>query len=146
MVRSCGSMERIVKFKKRKARTMTAKNSNSPALKIIRKYSLLAFCVGILPIPVLGVVAIIVVQLLMLSELAKTYGGFDKIHAVKWMIVAIIVALAVLPLSRAAVSILKAVPVVGSILGFLIFPAIAGVVTAGLGRYFMSRYSGTRAA
>ncbi|BBE51868.1 hypothetical protein OYT1_ch2353 [Ferriphaselus amnicola] len=125
---------------------MTANNSNSLVLKIIRKYSLWALCLGFLPIPVLGVVAIIVVQLLMLSELAKTYGGFDKIHTAKWMIVAIIVALAVLPLSRAAVTILKAVPVVGSILAFLILPAIAGVVTAGLGRYFMSRYSGTRTA
>lgn len=122
---------------------MTANNSTNLALKNIRKYSLLAFCVGILPIPVLGVVAIIVVQLLMLSELAKIYG-VSYIHAAKWMIVAIIVALAVLPLSRAAVSILKAVPVVGSILAFLILPAIAVVVTAGLGRFFMSRYSGTR--
>ncbi len=125
---------------------MTANISNNLALKIIRKYSLWALCLGFLPIPVLRVVAIIVIQLLMLSELAKIYGGFYKIHAAKWMIVAIIVALAVLPLSRAAVTILKAVPVVGSILAFLILPAIAGVVTAGLGRYFMSRYSGTRTA
>lgn len=123
---------------------MTANNSNNIASKIIRKYSPWAACFGILPIPVLGVVSIVIVQLLMLSELAKTYSVPYETHAAKWMIATIIVALAVLALSRTAASILKMVPVVGTISAFLIFPAIAVVATVGLGRYFISRYSGTR--
>jgi uncharacterized protein (DUF697 family) len=104
---------------------------------IIKKHVLIAMGVGAVPIPLVDVAAVTGVQLSMISKLAKLHGVQFSDDLGKSLLAALVGGLG----SKALVtsflgSAIKAIPVVGSAIGVVTFPAFAGATTYAVGKVF----------
>jgi uncharacterized protein (DUF697 family) len=110
------------------------------AQRIVRRQLAWSAAAGLLPIPVLDVAGSIAAQVQMLQAMARLYGiAFDRSLA-RQLVVAVVggggpVVLAV-PVASAA----KAVPVVGTLAGLLLTPAVASLSCHVVGRAFLKHF------
>jgi uncharacterized protein (DUF697 family) len=104
---------------------------------VIKKHVLISMGVGAVPIPFVDVAAVTGVQLSMISKLAKVHGVQFAEDLGKSLLAALVGGLG----SKALVtsflgSAIKAIPVVGSAIGAVTFPAFAGATTYAVGKVF----------
>lgn len=92
---------------------------------------------GLIPVPLVEVIASGTIQLRMIAKLCDLYGLPFSEQAVKASIATLVGTLApVGVLGRTTFSLFRSVPVVGSLLGMVTLPVLAGAVTWALGRVF----------
>jgi len=109
--------------------------------RIIRNHMLTAMGVGLIPFPVVDMVGITGVQLNMLRRLSNTYEVPFTEHKVKNILASLVGAGAVDPIGRGLMSLVKAVPVVGTALGVISVPVTAGAVTYAVGKVFHQHFA-----
>jgi len=114
-----------------------AKKTTPKEEEIIRKHVLWAMGAGIVPIPIIDVMAVTTVQLDMLQQLSELYGLEFTENSGK----SLISAIAVSSLSRYAASFVKAIPGVGSIVGGLSMAALSDASTYALGKMAVNYFS-----
>lgn len=113
------------------------------AKEIIKKHVLISMGIGAVPIPFADVAALTATQLSMISKLATHYN----VQFSKDLGKSIIVSLAGSAGSKVLVlgtvgSLAKFIPVVGTAVGAVTFPAFAGATTYAIGQVFDKHFAG----
>jgi uncharacterized protein (DUF697 family) len=111
------------------------------ARHIIRNYVYGNAAVGLIPLPMLDLVALTGVQLKMVHSLAQLYGVEFKSDAVKSILLSLAGSLGALTVGTGLfMSAMKVVPALGMTLGFLAFPACTAAFTYAVGRAFVMHF------
>jgi uncharacterized protein (DUF697 family) len=112
------------------------------ANRIIRQNVVWAAGGGVLPFPLIDVVAITAVEIKMLRELSALYEIPFKEDRVKNIIASLLAGLGAPALGTAlTISLVKALPVVGFISAFLAVPGIAAAFTYAVGKVFVQHFA-----
>lgn len=91
--------------------------SRSPSDRLIRRHMLAAFGVGLVPLPIVDVVAVKAIVLNLVRLLARRHGvRFDGERA-RILVVALLASVTPVALGGVASSSLKALPVIGGVVG-----------------------------
>ena len=106
----------------------------------VRRHMYLAGGLGIIPIPLVDLAAVFAVQLKMLSKLCKLYGVRFRENAGKSLIASLIGGLAPSTFSLPVAFSLKAIPLVGPVLGAVTMPAFSGASTYAVGKVFVQHF------
>jgi uncharacterized protein (DUF697 family) len=115
---------------------MSAKSEQ--ANEIIRNHTVWAMGAGAVPLPIIDVAAVTMIQLDMLKQLCRVYGQDYNESSGKNLITAI----AGSTLARLGASFVKAIPVVGSLLGGVSMAVLSGASTYGVGQVFINHFEG----
>ncbi|MGM0561824.1 MAG: YcjF family protein [Pseudomonadota bacterium] len=108
----------------------------------IHRHSAYAAVGGLVPIPFLEMAASSTIQLRMIAQLCDIYGVPFSENAIKNSIATLVAT--VLPVSGVGLvtaSLIRRVPVVGTIFGFVAMPTFAAACTYALGRVFAWHFS-----
>jgi len=109
--------------------------------KIVRNHVVGSMGVGLIPIPLVDIVALTGVQLNMLRKLAKAYGiPFSKDKG-KNVLASLLGAGMSVPIGATLSSLVKAIPVVGQATGALTMPVTAGAVTYAIAKVFTQHFA-----
>jgi uncharacterized protein (DUF697 family) len=108
---------------------------------IVRPNVMWAMGAGIIPLPIVDILAISAVQLKMLKELGDHYGVAFREHRVKTIVGSLIGGLGSYGLgSLAAMSVMKMLPFAGQALGSVAVPIAGGAITHALGQVFVQHF------
>ena len=111
------------------------------ALQIVNRHSLYSGAIGLVPIPFVDVAGTMAVQLHMLSDLSKLYALPFAQNQVKAVVTSLMGGIAPMPLAGGFVGpVLRAIPVVGGLLGAFALPAMQGAVTYAVGKVFIQHF------
>ena len=105
---------------------------------IIRNHVLLSLGAGLVPVPLLDLVAVTAVQLDMCRQLSNNYDVEFKEELGK----SVISALAGTAVARYGASLVKTIPGIGSILGGISMSALSGGTTYAIGQVFKRHFGG----
>ncbi|MBF0327861.1 MAG: DUF697 domain-containing protein [Nitrospirae bacterium] len=107
---------------------------------VIRNYAYGAAAVGLVPLPFIELVALTGLQLKLIHSLSIFYAVPFLEERSKKIIVSLAGASAPIGLTRAVCSVLKIVPMVGLLAGFVVMPALAGASTYAIGKIFVRHF------
>lgn len=110
------------------------------AIRVVNSYLGWTAGAGLVPMPGVDIAAVTLVQLKMLDSLARVYHVPFRRNAAKSIIGVLIGGLAPFSISAPVASLVKVVPVVGSVLGAVILPSLAAASTYALGKVFIQHF------
>lgn len=110
------------------------------AESVIRKYVAFAVGAGAIPVPLADLAVITGVQLRLIQQLSKVYGKTFREKPVRASILALTGGTLSLVLGGAAASLIKVLPVVGTALGEVGLPALAGASTYAVGQVYLHHF------
>ena len=109
--------------------------------KTVRNHVIGSMGVGLIPVPVVDLVALTGVQLNMLRKLAKSYNiPFSK-DKVKNILASLIGGTIPVSFSSTLASLVKSIPIVGQTTGALSMPILAGATTYAVGKVFTQHFA-----
>lgn len=112
---------------------------------VVDRYVAWAAAAGVIPVPVLDVVAIGGVQLRMLHHIAAVYNVPFSENRGKSYIAALIGSIlptgAAAPMAIGLASMLKFIPVVGTTIASVSMPALSAAATYGVGKVFIKHFA-----
>jgi uncharacterized protein (DUF697 family) len=120
--------------------TETAQNRTEHATKLVERCALWAGAAGVIPVPIIDLIAVGGLQLQMLRRLSQIYDVPFADNRGKALITSL--AGAAIPTSSGlgAAELLKAIPIVGSAIGALVTPTIAAALTYAIGKVFIQHF------
>jgi uncharacterized protein (DUF697 family) len=108
------------------------------AVEVTRNYMWWSMGAGLVPYPIVDLLAVAAVQLRMMEDISGIYGVKFSENRGKSIIASLIGTLVANSIANGAVgSLLKFVPVFGTFLGALSMPAFAGASTYAVGKVFI---------
>jgi uncharacterized protein (DUF697 family) len=111
------------------------------ALQIVNRHSLYAGGLGLVPIPFVDVAGTMAVQLHMLSDLSKHYTIDFADNRGKSLITALVGGIAPMSIAGGIVApVVRAIPVIGGLLGAFALPAAQSAVTYAVGKVFIQHF------
>lgn len=110
------------------------------ALALVKSYVPWAAGVGLLPAPFIDTAALIAVQLRLLSSLSKVYEVPFAENSVKGVVSSLLGTVITSGVGAGVGSLVKLVPVVGSLAGIAVLPSVYGAATYAIGRVFISHF------
>lgn len=110
------------------------------ALKLVKSYVPWSAGAGIIPVPGVDLAALIGVQLRMLTKLAALYEVPFREQAAKSIVGSLLGAVASGGLAGGVASTFKAVPVIGTLVGALVLPALGAAATYAVGKVFITHF------
>lgn len=123
------------------ARPVDGPQLTSRAEAIIRRNVLWSLVAGVLPVPLIDFIAIEGVQLKMLKELTDLYGLRFTEDLAKKLVGTLLTSLGSVGVGATlGFGLAKFIPVVGTALGMVSTPIIAGACTNALGKAFMMHF------
>ena len=121
--------------------TTTETAKNEAAESIVRKHVMLSMGGGLIPLPGVDVVAVTSIQLLMLRSLSKEYGVKFTENLGKHAIAGLVGGVGSASVASGGLgTLIKAVPLVGPILGGVTYSAVAGGTTYAIGQTFIAHF------
>jgi uncharacterized protein (DUF697 family) len=112
------------------------------ATEVIKKYAAYSAGAGLIPIPALDMVAIAGVQLKMIKDLAAVYDVPFENDRVRPIVAALIGGYASSKIGAGiGGSLLKSVPLFGTVFGVLSVPAFGAGLSWAIGRVFMQHFA-----
>lgn len=108
--------------------------------KLSKHHILAAMGVGLIPVPIVDVVALMGVQLNMIRKLSAEYNIPFKQDSGKSIVTSLLGGLLSTELGLAACSLLKCIPVIGQTTGAVSMPAIAGAATYAIYKVFVQHF------
>jgi uncharacterized protein (DUF697 family) len=118
--------------------TNTLTSNAAAATDIVNNNIALAMGAGLIPVPWVDFAAITAVQLKLGKELAAVYGVDYKEEQIKGVVVALIGAYtSTAAASTAGAALAKTLPGLGSVIGLVTLPLVAGAITYGVGKVFV---------
>ena len=114
--------------------------SESQARRIINRHMWLAMGVGLIPIPLVDMTALIAIQLRMLRLLSVNYHVPFYRDIVKKLISSLLGGIIPTSLATIVGSGMRLIPVVGPIIGVMSMPVFAGATTLAIGKIFMQHF------
>ncbi|MCI5123350.1 MAG: DUF697 domain-containing protein [Candidatus Electrothrix sp. AR5] len=115
--------------------------SGATSDSIIKKHIIFSMGVGVIPVPLLDMVAITGVQLNMLRKLAEIYEVPFNDHKVKSTLSSLVGGGVTVPVARTLLSLTKMIPVAGQVIGFVTMPITAGATTFAVGKVFNQHFA-----
>jgi uncharacterized protein (DUF697 family) len=109
--------------------------------RIIRNHILASMGVGLIPVPLVDLIALTGVQLNMLRKLAKIYEVEFLKDKGKHLIAALLGSGVPVAIGGSLSSLVKAIPVVGQVTGALTMPAAAGATTYAIAKVFIMHFA-----
>lgn len=112
------------------------------AQRLVNRHALYSAAAGLVPVPLVDMAATTGIQIKMLKNLADNYGIPFQADRGKSIIGALVGG--VLPTRMAyglSGSLIKAIPVVGGLLGMVTAPAFASASTYAIGKVFMTHFA-----
>ena len=116
-------------------------NSLADVDNIIRNHVLGSMGVGLIPIPVVDLVALTGIQLNMIRKIAKIYDVPFSENKGKSFIATIFGCGLPVSLGNTVASLIKSVPIIGQTSGSLAMPIVAGASTYALGKVFEQHFA-----
>jgi uncharacterized protein (DUF697 family) len=118
----------------------TPQDRTERATKLVERFAIWAGAAGVIPVPVVDLVAIGALQLQMLRRLSQIYDVPLADNRGKALITSL--AGAAIPTSSGlgAAELLKAIPIVGSVIGALVTPTLAAGLTYAIGKVFIQHF------
>lgn len=110
------------------------------ALEIVKRNSLYAAAVGLVPVPFVNLAGVTALEIKMLKNLADHYGVPFREDAGKSIVSALIGGLGATEIGYGAVGLVKGIPLVGAILGAVTLPVTAGALTWAIGKVFIMHF------
>ncbi len=111
------------------------------ALQIVNRHTLYCGAVGLIPAPLVNIAGIAALEGKMLYDLSKHYEIPYKADRVKSIVSALLGGITSTELAYSSVGgALKALPVLGSILGVLTLPLFASAITYAIGKVFIQHF------
>lgn len=110
------------------------------AMALVNSYVPWAAASGMIPVPTVDAVALIGIQLRMLSKLASMYEVSFVQASVKGSVSALVGTVVASGVGASLGSLIKAVPVVGTYVGFVALPSTYAAVTYAIGRVFVTHF------
>jgi uncharacterized protein (DUF697 family) len=110
------------------------------AENLIRKYVAFAVGAGAIPAPIVDIAAITGVQARMIQKLARLYGKAYSDGPVRATILSLTGGTLSLVLGAVTASVIKIVPVVGTLAGSLGLPIVAGASTYAIGQVYLQHF------
>jgi uncharacterized protein (DUF697 family) len=111
------------------------------SVDIIRRYVMWSMAAGMVPIPLADVAAVTGTQLKMIAELAKHHKTPFDADRGKSVIGSLLGTLGGMSIARGVLgSLIKTIPVVGTVGGIALVPAMSGAVTYALGKVFSAHF------
>lgn len=112
------------------------------AKAVVSRYVWWSLAAGLVPVPVFDFVAVTGVQVKMLSDLAKVYGVPFKKDRVKNVVAALLGAVIPVRLGQTrAATMLRYIPLVGTVTGIITEPVLLGASTYAVGRVFTQHFA-----
>jgi uncharacterized protein (DUF697 family) len=120
--------------------TSEEENRTNHATKLVERFAMWAGAAGVIPVPIVDLVAVGALQVQMLRRLSQIYGVPFADNRGKALITSL--AGAAIPTSSGlgAAEFLKAIPVVGSAIGALVTPTLAAGLTYAIGKVFIQHF------
>jgi uncharacterized protein (DUF697 family) len=110
-------------------------------LEKLSKYHILAsMAIGLVPFPVVDMVALMGIQLNMVRKLCAEYGVPFKQDAGKSVISSLLGGILPVPVGLALISLLKFVPVIGLTTGAVTMPVVSGASTYAIYKVFVKHF------
>lgn len=103
---------------------------------LIHKHVAGAVAVGFLPLPLLDMAALVAVQLSLIRSIGERYGCQLSEDLGRSLIASLVGGVATV----SSASLIKTIPIVGTLLGSLSAPVLAGASTYALGRVFVLHF------
>ncbi|MEM9459444.1 MAG: DUF697 domain-containing protein [Myxococcota bacterium] len=123
------------------ARVLDTNERLDKAQHIVQRNIYWAMGAGVLPLPLVDVVAITGVQLKMLRELSQLYGRPFREGVAKKAIASLITGVGGVSIGGLlGASLVKFIPVVGQSLGVVSVPVVSGMFTHAVGRTFVMHF------
>lgn len=120
---------------------MTDSQKTEQADKIIRSYMVRSGAIGFLPMPIVDTLGLIATQRLMLFRLAQLHNVPFSKHLAKSLIGTLMSGIAPITLAPVALSLLKFIPVVGSLSGGAGIAMLNGAATYAVGKVFDKHFA-----
>lgn len=121
--------------------TMNSEERLAAAEAILRRNVLWACGAGILPLPVFDMLAVTGIQIKTIKQLSNLYGISFREELAKKLVASLLTGVVGVGLGVAlAASIAKLIPVVGTALGAVTVPVIAGALTHATGKVFIMHF------
>jgi len=123
------------------AEGLNAAGGREERLEKLSKYHVLASMgVGLIPFPVVDMVALMGVQLNMIRKLCAEYGVPFKQDAGKSVISSLLGGVLPVPVGFALISLLKFIPVIGLTTGAVTMPVLSGASTYAIYKVFVKHF------
>ena len=107
----------------------------------INTYVFWSLGAGLIPVPIVDLIALSGIQVKMISELSKLYGlPFSK-NIVKSLIGALLGSSLPVQVSLPLSSLLKTIPVIGQTTGAVTMPVMGGASTYAVGKVFLQHFA-----
>ena len=111
------------------------------ALRIVRRYTTLSVAGGLIPLPLVDLIAVSAAQIKMLQEITALYGVEFSKERTKILVTGLLGSVIPEGLAQGvAGSALKSIPGVGSAVGFVLMPSLSGAITFALGKVFIQHF------
>ncbi|MCI5208544.1 MAG: DUF697 domain-containing protein [Candidatus Electrothrix sp. ATG2] len=108
---------------------------------IIKKHIFFSMGVGLIPVPIVDIVAITGIQLNMIRKLAEMYEVPFNEHKVKSTLSSLVGGGVTVPVARTLLSLTKMIPLAGHAVGLVAMPITAGATTFAVGKVFNQHFS-----
>jgi len=119
----------------------SAPGKTGQAEKIIRDNVAWACAAGLIPVPLFDIAAITAAQLKLVRELSELYQVPFQDHLGRNVVASLVGSIGSAAIGRGIFcSVLKAVPVIGTIGGLISVPIVAGAATYALGKVFVNHF------
>jgi uncharacterized protein (DUF697 family) len=113
---------------------------NEVASRLVDRFAIWSGVAGLVPVPVVDVVAVGGLQVQMLRRLSQIYDVPFSENRGKALVAALAGALVPTTSGIGAFSLLKAVPIVGTIIGGFVTPVLSAGATYGIGKAFIQHF------
>ncbi len=118
-----------------------AQSPHKIADSIVKNHMYGSMGVGLIPMPLVDLVALTGIQLNMLRKLAKNYDVPFMQDKVKNLLGSLMGSSVPLVLTGVFASLIKTIPIVGQTTGVLALPALAGATTYAVGKVFKQHFA-----
>src|SRR6185437_1273124 len=120
--------------------SQTPEARTQEATNLVERFSTWAGAAGLIPVPVVDLIAVGGLQLQMVRRLSQIYNVPFGENRGKALITSLVGAAIPTSSGLGAAEFLKAIPIVGTALGALITPALAAGLTFAIGKVFMQHF------
>ena len=110
------------------------------ATKLVDRFATWSGVAGLLPIPVVDLVAVGGLQLQMLRRLSQIYGVPFSAHRGTAVLSSLLGAMIPTASGLGAADALKAIPIIGTVISAFVTPALAAGATYAIGRVFIQHF------
>jgi uncharacterized protein (DUF697 family) len=119
----------------------TAERRDEVASKLVGRFAIWSGVAGLIPVPVIDAVAIGGLQIQMLRRLSQIYGVAFSENRGKALIASLAGSMIPTTSGIGAASVLKAVPIVGTIVAGFVTPVLSAGATYAIGKAFIQHFA-----